>query len=131
MNTNHAQFPPFKSDLIKHFGYLSFHLNLINTDLIGIRLVASGEIIVITYRANRKTGFIYEGEKLNSQQVFHVYCDVPDTFNELEIYENQCNQEKQRIEVLAPPRDQYVFINETEIRKTKIKRLASTIINQK
>lgn len=127
METKYAHFPPFKSDLKKHFGYLSFHLNLINTDIVGIKLIASGETIVITYRANRKTGFIYEGEKLNSQQVFKVYCDVPDTFNELEIYEKQYEN---RIEVLAPPRDQYVFINETEIRKTKIKRLASTIINQ-
>ena len=114
MKTKYADFPPFKSDLMKHFGYLSFHLNLINTDIVGIRLIASGETIVITYRANKKTGFIYEGEKLKPEQVFKVYCDVPETFNELEIYEKQYES---RIEILAPPRDQYVFINEMEIKK--------------
>jgi len=116
MKTKHANFPPSKSDLMKHFGYLSFHVNLINTDIVGIRLISSGETIVITYRANRKTGFIYEGEKLSSQQVFKVYSDVPETFNELEIYEKQYEN---RIEILAPPRDQYVFINEMEVRKIK------------
>ena len=114
MITKYAQFPPFKSDLKKHFGYLSFHVNLINTDVVGIRLIASGETIVITYRGNRKTGFIYEGEKLSSEQVFKVYCDVPGTYNDLEKYELQYEN---RIEILAPPRDNYVFISEMEVKK--------------
>ncbi|MBQ0152670.1 MAG: hypothetical protein KBS61_07230, partial [Chryseobacterium sp.] len=114
METKYAQFPPYKSDLLKHFGYLSFHVNLINTDLVGIQLIASREIIIITYRGNKKTGFIYEGEKLNSKQVFTVFCDVPTSYNELENYELQYQN---RIQILAPPRDNYVFINEMEIVK--------------
>lgn len=109
-----THFPPFKADLRKHFGYLSFHLNLINTDVVGIRLIASGETIVISYRANRKTGYMYEGEKLSREQVFKVFCDVPETWNELKDYELQYEG---RIEILTPPRDQYVFINEMEIKK--------------
>lgn len=112
MKTKFASFPPLKSDLKKHFGYLSFNCTLINLDIVGIKLLNSNEVVVITYRGNKKTGFIYEGEKLNSKQVCAVFNDVPDEWNLLEEYEREYDG---RIEVLAPPKDNYVFISEKEI----------------
>ncbi len=109
-----SHFPPSRSDLKKHFGYLSFNCSLINLDVIGIKLIKSGEVVVITYRGNRKTGFIYEGEKLTEAQVLRTFSDVPETYNDLEKYEMEYEG---RIEILAPPKDNYVFINDQEIKR--------------
>ncbi|AZA93020.1 Uncharacterised protein [Chryseobacterium nakagawai] len=106
------EFPPSRSDLKDHFGYLSFNCTLINLDIVGIRLVNSGEVVVITYRGNRKTGFIYEGDKLNEAQVMRTYSDVPETWNDLQSYEKAYEG---RIEILNPLKDNYVFISEQEI----------------
>ena len=114
METKFAQWPPFRSDLRKQFGYLSFNCTLINLDIVGIRLVSSGEVVVIAYRGAHKVGYFYEGDKLNSKQVFRAYTDVPDNYNELIDYEKEYFG---RIEILAPPRDNYVFVNEQEIVK--------------
>ncbi|AZA49552.1 hypothetical protein EG346_15810 [Chryseobacterium carnipullorum] len=114
METKFAQWPPFRSDLRKQFGYLSFNCTLINLDIIGIKLLKSGEVVAITYRGARKTGFIYEGGKLTDQQVFRAFTDVPLDYNELEKYEKEYLG---RIEILAPPKDNYVFVNEQEIMK--------------
>lgn len=114
METKCASFPPSKNDLRNHFGYLSFNCTLINVDIVGVKLLNSSEIVVITYRGNRKTGFIYEGEKLTSNQVFAVFNDVPYEWNDLEKYEAAYPG---RIEILAPAKDNYVFINDIEIIK--------------
>lgn len=109
-----TQFPPYRSDIKKHFGYLSFNCTLINLDIVGIKLIKSGEVVVITYRGNRKTGFMYEGDKLTEAQVLRTYTDVPPTWNELAKFEDEYQG---RIEILMPLRDNYVFINEKEIRQ--------------
>ncbi|MEI7486441.1 MAG: hypothetical protein WCJ72_03350 [Chryseobacterium sp.] len=114
METKYAQWPPFRSDLRNQFGYLSFNCTLINLDVIGIKLISSGEVIVITYRGARKTGFIYEGVKLTDQQVFRAFTDIPEDYNELKNYERNFQG---RIEILAPPRDNYVFITDQEIKR--------------
>ncbi|WP_336689404.1 MULTISPECIES: hypothetical protein [unclassified Chryseobacterium] len=108
-----SNFPPFKADLKKHFGYLSFNCTLINLDLVGIRFIKSGEVVVITYRGNRKTGFIYEGEVFNEKQVLRAYRDAPDSWNDLKEYEEAFEG---KVEVLAPVKDNYVFINDMEVR---------------
>lgn len=107
-----SNFPPSRTELKQHFGYLSFNCTLINLDIVGIRLMRSGEVVVITYRGNRKTGFIYEGDKLNNAQVLRIYTDVPDTWNDLKNYEKAYED---RIEILNPLKDNYVFISEQEI----------------
>lgn len=114
MITKYANWAPYKSDIRKAHGYLSFHCALINLDTIGIRLLKSGEVIVIFYRGAWKRGYMYEGDKISNEQVFKVFNDVPLSFNDLEAYENEYEG---RIEILAPARDNYVFINEMEVVK--------------
>ncbi|PWN67625.1 hypothetical protein [Chryseobacterium oncorhynchi] len=112
METKFAQWAPFRSDLREQFGYLSFNCTLINLDIIGIKLLRTGDVVVITYRGARKTGFIYEGGQLTDQQVFRIFTDMPMNYNELARYEQEYAG---RIEILAPPRDNYVFISEQEV----------------
>ncbi|MCX8533068.1 hypothetical protein [Chryseobacterium luquanense] len=119
METKYASFPPFKKELKEHFGYLSFNVTLINLDVIGIRLLGKfkDEVVVIIFRGAAKTGFMYEGSALTEEQVIKVYKDVPECFNDLTSYEEKFAG---RLEVLAPQKDNYVFINEMEIvRKIK------------
>lgn len=114
METKFAQWPPFRSDLRKAFGYLSFNCSLINIDIIGIRMIRSGEVVVIAYRGAYKVGYIYDGIKLTDKQVFTAFSDVPVNYNDLPEYERKYAG---RIEILAPPKDNYVFVTEQEIVK--------------
>jgi len=111
MRSKYAQWAPYKSDIRKAHGYLSFNCSLINLDVVGIRLIKSGEVVVVFYRGARKLGYLYEGVKLNELQAFNLFKMVPENFNDLEAFEEMDG----RIEVLAPPRDNYVFINEMEV----------------
>jgi len=114
MFVKNADFPPYKWQLKEIFGALSFNCALINLDIIGIRMVLSGEVIVIAYRGSQKIGYFYEGDKLSAKAVFNGYNDVPTDWNELEAYEKEYEG---RIELLVPPKDNYVFINDIEISK--------------
>ncbi|MBO6184232.1 MAG: hypothetical protein J6O88_05980 [Chryseobacterium sp.] len=118
METKYASFPPFKKDLKNLFGYLSFNVTLINIDVIGIRLLGKfkDEVVVITFRGATKNGFIYEGPGLSMEQAINVYKDVPDDINDLEEYEKRFFG---KVEVLVPRKDNYVFINDMEIRNRK------------
>lgn len=115
MITHFAEFPPCKTDLQKHYGYLSFQTALINVDIIGIRIVKSYEIVVITYRGANKTGFIYEGGSLTEEQVLRVYKDAPENRNNLEEWEKSMEG---KIEILVPAKNNYVFINDREVART-------------
>ena len=55
-----TEFPLLKEQLMKDFGYISFQLALANVDIIGIRILKSYEIVIITYSKSQKTGFIYK-----------------------------------------------------------------------
>lgn len=109
-----SQFPT-KKELMESFGYLSFQCAFLNLDLIGIRLRKSYEIVIITYRGAKKTGFMYEGGKLTKEDIDEVYGDVPEDYNELETtYERNFGH---LVEILKPRKDMYVWINENEISK--------------
>ena len=116
MRTKFAQWPPYKSCIRKAHGYLSFNCSLINLDVVGISLLKSKEVVVIYYRGAWKRGYLYEGDKLSPQQVFKIFCDVPESADDLEKYEKEYEG---RIEILVPPRDNYVFINEMEVVQKK------------
>lgn len=87
MMSTKTEFPLLKEQLMKDFGYISFQLALANVDIIGIRIVKSYEVVIITFYKNRKTGFIYEGGNLTNDQVFQVFQDVPEDRNQLAVYE--------------------------------------------
>ncbi|WP_315055186.1 hypothetical protein [Chryseobacterium indoltheticum] len=111
MRTKSAQWSPLKSDIKASHGYLSFNCTLINLDVVGVRIIDSGEVVIIFYRGPDKTGYMYEGERLNDIQVFNLFKIVPDNYNDLEAFEKMDG----RVEILAPPRDNYVFINDMEV----------------
>ena len=117
MQSKYANFPPLRSELKEKFGYLSFNCTLINLDLVGIRILKSYETVVILYRGAYKVGFIYEGDQLTKEHLDRVYSDVPVNWNHLAEYERKFEG---LIEILGPPRDNYVFISDQEvIKKTK------------
>lgn len=111
-----AELPLMKDQLMKDFGYLSFQLALVNVDIIGIRIKKSQETVIITFRAAHKTGFIYEGGDLSPEQVFRVFQDVPADRNNLPEYEKNLGE---KVEILQPPKNNYVFINDLEIKSLK------------
>ena len=116
MHTHHANLPPFKSELKKAFGFLSFQCGLINMEYVGIRLLKSYEVVIILFRGHEKVGWVYEGLKFSPQQVLQIYEDVPGNFNELEAYEKKLAD---KIEILVPEKENYVFISDREISRTK------------
>ena len=111
-------FPLHKAEIMKDFGYISFQLILANVDVIGIRILKSFEIVVITFLKNRKTGFIYEGGNLTGEQVFRVYQDVPEDRNNLAEYEKNLGD---KVEVLHPPKHNYVFVTDNTVQPIKSK----------
>ena len=116
--TNSELFPLHKEELMKDFGYISFQLILANVDVIGIRILKSFEMVVITFFKNRKTGFIYEGGNLTAEQVFRVYQDVPEDRNNLAEYEKNLGD---KVEVLHPPKHNYVFVTDNTVQPIKSK----------
>lgn len=114
-----TEFPLLKEQLMKDFGYISFQLALANVDIIGIRILKSYEVVIITYSKSIKTGFIYEGGDLTPDQVYIVYKDVPDDRNHLEVYEETMAD---KVEVLQPPKRNYVFVNDREVKEIKPKK---------
>ena len=114
-----TEFPLLKEQLMKDFGYISFQLALANVDIIGIRIVKSYEIVIITYSKSQKTGFIYEEGNLTPEQVHIVYKDVPTDRNELEDFEKRMDG---KVEVLHPPKRNYVFVNDREVKEIKPKK---------
>ena len=117
MATTKTEFPLLKESLMKDFGYISFQLVLANVDVIGIRILKTQELVVITFRGAWKTGFIYEGGKLSPEQVYRVFSDVPEDRNHLPEYEKKMVE---KVEVLIPPKHNYVFVNEREVNEVKI-----------
>lgn len=113
-----GEFQPLKNQLKEKFGYLSFECGFINLDVIGVKLLASNEVIAILYRGAWKCGWIYEGDKLSPDHVMQLYNDVPNSYNDLEVFEKQ---RESAIEILIPRKDNYVFINDKEVQKTKLK----------
>lgn len=114
MLKKHSDFPPYKWQLKEAFGTLSFHCSLINIDIVAIRLIENQEIIILSYRGKHKVGYIYEGTKLTARAAFNAFNDAPEDYNDLERYSKAYEG---RIEVLEPPKDNYVFINDMEISK--------------
>lgn len=119
MIKNYANFPPFKSDLKKDFGYLSFQCGLINLDLIGIRLKKTWDVLVVFYRGGLKVGWVYDYGELPQETILKIYNDAPENYNDLEAYETKF---KDWIEILVPPKDNYVFISEKEVTPYKPKK---------
>lgn len=105
-------YPLYREELKEKFGTLSFNCVLINLDIIGIRSLKTGEIVIIIYRGKDKTGFMYEGNKLTPAQQKQFFDDAPEDINDLKKFENEMIG---RIEILLPPKDNYVFINENEV----------------
>jgi hypothetical protein len=87
-------------------------------DVIGIRIVKSGEYVIILYRGAWKVGFIYEGEKLTEKQILRVFSDVPNNANDLKNYRKEYDG---KVEILTPKKDNYVFIGEYLVQKVKPK----------
>lgn len=106
-------FPLHKAEIMKDFGYISFQLILANVDVIGIRILKSFEVVVITFLKSQKTGFIYEGGNLSAEQVLRVYQDVPEDRNNLAEYEKNLGD---KVEVLHPPKHNYVFVTDNTVK---------------
>lgn len=111
-----AEIPLFKDYLKKAFGYISYQLVFANLDAIGIHIKKSGEVVVITYRGNRKVGFIYDSGDLPPSKVVAIYNDVPEDKNDLEAYEKRTEG---KVEILLMPKNNYVFVNEIEVKQIK------------
>ena len=111
-----AEIPLLKDELRKAFGYLSYQLIFSNLDAIGIHIKKSGEVVVITYRGKEKVGFIYDSGNLPENKVINIYQDVPADKNELEAYEKS---QDGKIEILVMPKNNYVFVNENEVKQIK------------
>lgn len=112
-------FPLFKKQLRERFGFLAFNCVLINVDIIGIRSLKTGEGVIITYRGDKKTGFIYEGDKLTLAQQIKFFTDAPDSYTELVKFEKSMQD---RIEVLYPPKDNYVFVDDRIVQPNNSKK---------
>lgn len=110
--------PLFKTQLRERFGYLAFNCVLINVDIIGIRSLKTGEGVIITYRGDKKTGFIYEGDKLTLAQQLTFFTDAPDSYSELGKFEKEMQG---RIEILVPPKDNYVFVDDRVVKPNNSK----------
>lgn len=111
-----AEIPLLKADLMKSFGYISYQLIFANLDAVGVQIKASGEVVVITYRGNRKVGFIYDCGDLPASKVLGIYQDVPDDYNHLEAYEQK---HAGKIEILVMPKNNYVFVEENKVKPIK------------
>ena len=105
--------PLFRDQLKEKFGMLSFNCILMNVDLIGIRVCKTGEVVIITYRGKEKTGFMYEGGNLTIAQQKQIFDDAPDDINNLKNFEKEMSD---KIEILVPPKDNYVFIDENLVK---------------
>lgn len=108
--------PNDKKELREKFGFLSFQTIFINMDIVGIRIVRTGDIVCVLYRGAWKVGFIYEGGSLTPQQVQRVFADVPENYNELDQWETSMNG---KVDVLLPMKGNYVFINDEEVKPIK------------
>lgn len=118
-----ATLPPYRDDIRKIFGHISFQCLLVNLDIVGIRSRKTNEIIIVIYRGSNKVGYLYESGNLAQQQIFAVYNDAPQNWNDLERWEESM---KDKIELLQPPRDNYVFVSDREVvNMNKIKSLKS------
>lgn len=107
-----GEIQPFRDQLKEKFGHLSFQCGFINMDIVGVKLLTSNETIAILYRGAWKCGWIYEGAKLTPNHVMQLYNDVPESYNDLEQFENT---RKEFIEILIPKKDNYVFISDKEV----------------
>lgn len=119
MITRDANFPPFKSDIKKAFGFLSFQCLLLNLDIIGVRSKKTYDIIAVLYRGKNKVGHLYDSGAMTEQEVFKIYNLVPEDYNDLHNWEKSMAD---KIEILVPPKDNYVFINDREVVKQRIKK---------
>lgn len=108
----YADFPPFRSDLKKEYGYLSFQCALVNVDVVGIRSKRHFDIVIITFRGQHKTGFIYEGNRMTQEQVLEAFNDVPNDRNNLEEYIKNFGD---RVDVLIPIKNNFVFVDDETV----------------
>lgn len=113
---NYKELPLLKEELIKDYGYISFQLILGNIDVVAIRIKKSFEIVCITYKGGKKVGFIYERGNLAEEKVLMIYRDIPEDYNELPAFEKLRTE---KIEILQMPKNNYVFVNEKEVRRIK------------
>ncbi len=116
MITHNADFPPFRSELKKAFGYLSFQCALVNIDVIGIRLKKTYDIVVILFRGKRKIGWLDESSNLDQETVLKIYNDVPEDRNLLHEYEEKFGK---WVEILLPEKNNYVFVSDDTVKPTK------------
>ena len=59
---------------------------------------------------------MYEGGNLTTAQQKQFFDDAPDDINNLKNFENEMIG---RIEILVPPKDNYVFVNENLVEKNE------------
>lgn len=95
---------------------LSFQHCLINVDVIAIRIKRTYETVIIQYIGCWKVGFIYEGGTLTEEQVLRIFKDAPTNRNDLAQYEKQFEE---KVDILVPRKDNYVFIGERLVEKIK------------
>lgn len=111
-----SEIPLLKADLMKAFGYISYQLIFANLDAVGIWIKSSGEVVVITYRGKKKSGFIYDSGDLPEETVLEIYKDTPDDYNNLQAHEKA---QDGKIEILVMPKNNYVFVNDKEVKPIK------------
>lgn len=111
-----SELPLLKEQLMARFGCISFQLVLANMDVIGLRIKSTYEVVIITYRGADKVGFIYEGGDLCEGRVFNIFKDAPADKNDLEAY---ALRYADKIDVLQMPKNNYVFVNDKEVRRLK------------
>jgi hypothetical protein len=111
-----SEIPLLKADLMKAFGYISYQLIFANLDAVGIWIKSSGEVVVITYRGKKKSGFIYDSGDLPEETVLEIYKDTPDDYNNLQAHEKA---QDGKIEILVMPKNNYVFVSEKEVKPIK------------
>lgn len=109
---NTALRPLHRAELKERFGSLAFQCVLINIDVYGIKILRTDEVVVILYSGGYKTGFLYEGGNLTQEQVFAVYKDAPKTPSD---FESWANQREGKVDVLVPPKYNYVFIDDKQV----------------
>lgn len=102
-----TEIPELKQLLRETYGdFVSFQLALCHVDVIGIYLCKKMEIVIITFRGNLKTGFIYEGGGLTPEQAFRIYQDVPEDINNISEYEERMSG---KVSVYRPPKYHYII----------------------
>ncbi|MCO4304727.1 hypothetical protein [Riemerella anatipestifer] len=119
MNIEKREYPPYKEDIKREFGYVSFNCLLANLDIIGVRSNRTFEIISVFYRGNIKVGYMYEYKNIPEEEIFKFYNSIPERSNDLKAWAEKLGD---KITIIEPPKDNYVFVNDMEVSLVKSKK---------